>query len=61
MHPSSLLHLGTIKKTELREVGGAKKEIIIVTTSARERILTDKINLFCWCQGVGEHLWFSVR
>jgi hypothetical protein len=56
MHPSSLLQLGTIKKTALKGGGRAKKERIFITNSARERILTDKLNLFCCCQGLGGHL-----
>jgi len=56
-HPSSLLHLGTIKNTVRR---GANKKSIFITTSARESILTNKLNLFRWCQKVGEHLWFCV-
>jgi hypothetical protein len=41
------------KKTELR---GTNKERIFITFSAREKLLTDKLNLFCWCQGAGKHL-----
>jgi len=43
-------------KNRVKEGGGAKKERILITTSARERILTEKLNLFCRCQGVGEYL-----